>query len=251
MSYVDILQEQIQEALKEANESLDWLEKNGPDLIHKGCRVIVRSGRDENALYDWLADQMALGPSGQLLLTIIDCRKAIKQASDATANAGSPDTLRDAASTIDSKVVAAARELSFTVTLGRLPSTLDSNWKDGDASENYEHAVNDRDDAVRQVATYATPISTALKDIADEIENFYADLFIACVGFATAMAGAIAAIVTLPTGAGSIAGVLAAILGLLTAAMPILRLMLSTEQTFNTIHDNLSGEITAWPKTLT
>ncbi len=53
---------------------------------------------------------------------------------------------------------------------------LPSNYDDGVASETYRAKIDGRDAAVRDVDTYAAPIGQSLRDLADDIEDYYRSL---------------------------------------------------------------------------
>lgn len=162
--------------------------------------------------------------------------------------AGSPDNLRATADTIDDKLVGVAKSLSPTLVLGKIPSALDSNYSDGEASERYEHAIDGRDAAVVGVADYSSPVASALRDLADAIENFYQALLglvlgaiLTVVGL-VALVGAIRDIAAGAVGTGLTAGAASALLvaGIIEAAAALAAAALGTLTLINSYNSLLT-----------
>jgi len=252
VSYVDTIRDQIEEQLKSGKDGLDWIDKNGPGIIRTVMNVYL-----DTILHlpipGFISDKFADEAISKLHEGTAELRKALDQAERGIAYVGSPDRLRQAASLIGDKVVTPSRELATTVTLGKLPSTLSSNWDDGEASEGYVHAVDGRDDAVTAIATYADPISSALGDMADAIENFYLSLLAAVVGIVVVIVSVVELIITLAgvvTAPAAIVGVIGTLLGGVTAAIALFQLFVTAEQTQRSISGSLSGAIPEWPRAL-
>jgi uncharacterized protein YukE len=252
VSYVDTIRDQIEEQLKSGKEGLDWIDKNGPGIIRTVMNVYL-----DTILHlpvpGFITDRFANEAIEKLHEATAEIRKSLDHAEKAIAYVGSPDRLRAAASAIGDKVVTPARDLAPTVTLGKLPSTLTSNWNDGDASEGYVHAVDGRNDAVTGIVTYADPISSALDDLADAIENFYLALLAAIVGIVTVIVSVVELIITLAgvvTAPAAIVGVIGTLLGGVTAAIALFQLFVTGEQTQRSISSSLSGAIPEWPRAL-
>lgn len=252
MSYVDVLREQIEEQLRSGRRGLAWIDANGPGIIREAMNLYLKTIL-HLPIPGSLTDRLADAAISRLHEATAELEKALKQAEAGIAFVGSPDRLREASTLIGDKVVAPSRDLAGTVTLGRLPSTLSSNWEDGEASEAYEHAVDGRSEAVTAIATYAEPISSALDDLADAIENFYLSLLAAVVGIVVAILGAVEAILSLAgvvTSPAAIVGAVAALLGGVTAAIALYQLFVTGEQTQRSISGSLSAHIPEWPRAL-
>ncbi len=252
MSYVDWIREQIVEQLKTGKEGLDWIDANGPEMIRTAMNIYLDTILHlpiPGAFTDRFADEAI----AKLQEGTAEIRKALSEAEKAIAYVGSPDRLRAAATAIGDQVIAPSRELAPTLVLGKLPSTSSSNWNDGEASEAYVRAVDGRADAVTKVDTYANPISSALDDLADAIENHYLAVLGAIAGSVVAILGIVEAIiacvgvVTIPA---AVIGIISAVVGAVGAAIGFYQVFVTAEQNARSITGDLSGEIPAWPRVL-
>lgn len=184
--------------------------------------------------------------------------------------AGSPDNLRAAADLIDLKIKSPAQGLSPTLVLGKIPSSLESNYSDGEASEMYEHAIDGRDAAVLGIADQSSPIALALRTLADAIENYYFELLGIIAGGVAAVAGVVVAVVGIqqsvaaagatgvsggaatPLLIGTLvqaaAGVLTAIAGAITVILSVANHKNTIGQVKDSIYRSLGGSISSWPK---
>ncbi|UAJ78284.1 hypothetical protein IT072_13550 [Leifsonia sp. ZF2019] len=252
MSYVDFIRDQIVQQLKSGKDGLDWIDQNGPAIIRTAMNVYLDTVLRlpiPGAITDRFADEAI----AKLHEATAEIRSALEDAEKGIAYVGSPDRLRAAATAIGDKVIAPSRQLAPQLVLGKLPSTSSANWNDGEASEGYVRAVDGRQEAVVAVDTYANPISSALGDLADAIENYYLAVLAAVVGTVTAILGVVEAIiacvgvVTVPA---AVIGIIQAVLGGVAAAIGFYQVFIGAEQSARSITGNLSGTIPAWPRVL-
>ena len=246
MSELDVLRAGITINLAECRALLGFIEVTAPVTVP----ILVRSATVGKGVPEAVTNTI----TDLLLLKLREVspivRTALDEAEYYSSCMGSPDALRDAAQSIRSKVVAPAQELAPSVVLGRLPSTMDSNWRDGKASERYRSAVDGRDTALARIESLASPIISALEDLADAIPQFFIQLAAFVSGAVVALLGLAVAFSTAETGYGAIAGFLAAIAGVLTTVIAGLQYKLGTEQTIQRVTRQLSGETPGWPKVL-
>jgi hypothetical protein len=252
MSYVDVIRDQIVEQLESGKKGLDWIDSNGPAIIRTALNMYL-----DTVLHlpvpGFITDRFADEAIEKMHEATKEIRKSLEEAERQIAYVGSPDRLRAAASAIGDKVVTPARELASGVVLGKLASTSPSNWSDGEASGNYVRAVDGRNDAVTAIDTYANPISSALDDLADAIENYYLALLAAVVGVCTfilSMVETILSLVGVITAPAAIIGVVGMLLGGITAGIAIFQLAVTAEQNARSITGGLSGDVPEWPRVL-
>jgi hypothetical protein len=251
MSYVDTIRDQITAQIEEGLRNLDWIDREGPGIIRTALNIYFATVL--HLPIPGLSNPFADEAIEHLHRGVSELRRQLKYSKLLVAYVGSPDTLRNVSVTIETKATDAARELAGTVTLGKLPSTLDSNWSDGEASEGYEHAVDGRSAAVEDISVYSTLICTALDDLADWIETYYLALLAAVVGLVVAIAGIVEIVLTLlgvVTAPLAVVGAIMAIGGAIAAGIGIFQLVVTGEQTTRSIAQNLGTNIPDWPRSL-
>lgn len=268
MSYVDSLVSQISDNLSDIESTLAVLAasiKLTRQSLAEGRLADIPGGK---LVVDTLlipCTDLAEDCNAALHTFVANCRLQV-------AYAGSPDNLRAAADTIDSKLVDVAKNLSPTLVLGKIPSALDTNYSDGEASERYEHAIDGRDAAVLDIANQSSPVASALRDLADGIEGFYlqlsgiiagamltvagiatallafqADAAVAAATVGTAGAAAPSALIPIILKAVAVIEIVAGVAGLLISKA---QLDTNLDQTKRSIQLNLGATVAKWPKVI-
>lgn len=244
MSYVEVARNQIESELHTGLNILDWIDGNAPRCI----RIAVAAARAQRPLIA-IPDALAEALIAQVRSSTAETRKALLWAKGVVATAGSPDSLRKAAVAIRNEVVAPVEPLADSVTLSHLPSALETNWKDGGASESYQNAVDGRSAAVERIGAYAANMADALDELADAIESFYLALLQLVISLVAALAGAAEVILTLAgvvTAPAAILGVIAAIAGVLSLVVSGYQLAVTSEQDARSVTTALGQRIDPW-----
>lgn len=226
MSYVDDMKHSIEAMLDQSAQNLLWVAQNGPVIIDQLLNIYLATVPQAA----WLVNPIAERAKEELAKAVAVGNNGIALFRKEVQFVGSPDNLRSAADLIDREMAEAARTLARELVLGKIPSAWDSNYSDGIASEGYRMAIDGRDDAVRDVATYAAPVSEALRDLAQEIEDYYKSLRDLAV---------------------ELAGLIVSIIVLVTMFFTIIDLVSSTLNTTETVKGKLEAEIPTWPAVLT
>lgn len=246
MSYVDDIKHDIEDFLRQSDENLDWIRTNGPIIIDHLLNIYLAAWPIAGPVVNPIADQ-----AKEALVEYVENGKAAVAALRSEVQfVGSPDNLRAAADKIDSAIIAPARELADRLVLGNIPSALPSNYDDGVASETYRAKIDGRDAAVRDVDTYAAPIGQSLRDLADDIEDYYRSLR----DFVLSLLGAIVSLVLIIVGWETIVlGVIGAI-GFVISLVGLIGngadLMNSTDKTRDDVIGAFNAAIPAWPAVL-
>lgn len=246
VSYVDDLRDNIEDALKKADDSLDWITGNAPGIIRAGAEVYFSTVLH---LPPGFSNQLADPIISRIENAARDARNGVADIRAVTEHVGSPDRLRAATKTLDG-IGRSADTLSGDVILSNLDSTYTNNWDDGDASQRYAHAFDGRRDEIERIPSYVKNVSSGLGDLADEIETYYEHLLAAVIGLVGALVSLAAAIALLETVVGAILGLVAAIIGVVTAGVNICELVLETSQSMSSISDEINIKSIKWQAAL-
>lgn len=246
MSYVDDLRDQVEDFLRRVDECLDWIATNAPPIIDRLLNIHLATV----PLGDWAMNPVA-DRAKQALAEYVRIGKRLVEILRAEAQfVGSPDNLRAAADGLQNGVITPARELASRLVLGHIPSALPSNYSDGIASEMYRAAIDGRDAAVREVETYAAPIMTSLRDLADAIEKYYRQLRDLVKSLLLIVLGFVIAIASWPTVIPAVLGVITALVSLVDLFMRTIEFVESTEQGKVEVVNVLTAEAPEWPAAL-
>lgn len=246
MSFVDDMKHDIEDALRQADENLDWIAANGPGIIDNLLNIYLRAWPIAGPVVNPIADRAkeALADhvrEGKLVVGVL--RREVQFV-------GSPDNLRAAADTIDSSIVSSARQLADRLVLGNIPSALPSNYNDGVASETYRAKIDGRNDAVREIDTYVTPIASNLRDLADGIESYFKslrDITIAVLAFIISLVLLILGWETIIVG---VIGIVGMVISAITLYNQVTDLMDDTIKTRDDVIGAFQSTVPAWPAVL-
>jgi len=246
MSFVDDMKHDIEDALRQADENLDWIATNGPVIIDHLLNIYLKAWPIAGPVVNPIADQAkeALADhvrEGKRIVSVL--RLEVQYV-------GSPDNLRAAADKIDSSMVTPARELADRLVLGNIPSALPSNYNDGVASETYRAKIDGRDAAVRDIDTYATPIGQNLRDLADGIESYFKslrDITIAVLAFIVSLVLLIVGWETIVVG---VIGIVGMLISAITLYNQVTDLMDDTNKTKSDVIGAFQATVPAWPAVL-
>lgn len=135
---------------------------------------------------------------------------------------GRPTELRNAADALGTSVMSDAKTLSSDMVPKALLGLDQENWKSG-ATVPYASGLTEQVRSVDRIAEVVGHLESTLRDMADSIETFYADLNWAWIGAALAVAGFVVGVATAgPTlGAGAIAGIVLGAIGVIQALVSI------------------------------
>ncbi|WP_295839733.1 hypothetical protein [uncultured Microbacterium sp.] len=246
MSYVDDLRNQVEEFLRRVDECLDWIATNAPPIIDRLLNIHLATV----PLGDWAMNPVA-DRAKQALAEYVRIGKRIVEILRAEAQfVGSPDNLRAAADGLQNGVITPARALSSRLVLGHIPSALPSNYSDGIASEMYRAAIDGRDAAVRDVETYAAPIVTSLRDLADAIEKYYRQLRDFVKSMLLVILGFAVAIASWETIVPAVLGAVTALVSLIDLVIKGNELLESTGGTRDEVLNAINVEVPEWPAVL-
>lgn len=246
MSYVDELKHLIEVALDQTDQNLDWVEINGPIVIDR----LLKNYLDTVPAMAPIVNPIAYQAKEELTKAVAAGRLGVALMRAEIQFIGSPDNLRAAADGIDNKLIKRARSLADNLVLGRIPSALPSNYDDGVASESYRAAIDGRDLAVRDIDTYAAPVSQTLRDLATGIEDYYRSLR----DLALALAGLVISIVVTVVGFATVllavVGCIGIVISLIGLVSSIVDLTMSVSSTRDSAIKSFEAVIPAWPAVL-
>ena len=246
MSQVDDIQRMILNACDQAEDNLDWLAANGPKIIETATTPLLMTVVHIHNPYNPLGDRA----KQELAKAIAFGRTMVFVFRLEAKYMGSPDRLRAAADAIDRDVVTPARDFAHQLVLGKIPSALPSNYSDGVASEGYRAAIDGRDLAVRDIETYASPVSQALRDLADAIESFFRELRDIAMAFVALIISIVAVVLGWETVILGIAGIAGIIWSLIEIGTSISDLNTDITTKKDEVLSALNAEIPAWPAVL-
>jgi hypothetical protein len=243
MSYVDDLRNQIEDFLRRVDECLDWIATNAPPIIDRLLNIHLATV----PLGDWAMNPVA-DRAKQALAEYVRIGKRLVELLRAEAQfVGSPDNLRAAADGLQNGVITPARELASRLVRGHIPSALPSNYSDGIASEMYRAAIDGRDAAVRDVETYAAPIMTSLRDLADAIEEYYRQLRDLVTSMLLVILGFAVAIASWETIVPAVLGAVTALVSLIDLVIKGNELLASTGGSRDEFLNAIKVEVPEWP----
>jgi hypothetical protein len=245
VSYVEIARLQIESELRVGLGCLDWVDANAAHCI-RAAVAAARAQQPFASVPDALAEALIV----HVRSSSMEARKALQWAKGVVEAAGSPDSLRMAADAIRSAVIAPVEPLADSVTLSHLPSALETNWKDGSASEAYRIAVDGRSTAVERIGDHAASMADALDEQADAIESFYLRLLqfvvsaVVAVGSIVQAVAFVAGVITAPAG---IISLTIAAAGAISASIALYEVMVTSEQSARSVRSALSQTVGGWP----
>lgn len=246
MSFVDDIRETIEGVLEQIDENGQWVETNGPLIIDALAEAYLRL----HPLDGWYVNPIADRAKAELRKAVENLRAVYRLIKWEIQFMGSPDNLRAAADAIDMKAVEPARTLADELVLGKIPSALPSNYTDGEASEGYVAAIDGRDAAVRDVDTYASPVATALRDLADAIEEYYKTLRDLAIDFAGLVVSIVLIIVGWETIVIGVIGIIGAVVSLVKMGFDIADFVGGTQGGTDAAREAFEAEVPAWPAVL-
>jgi hypothetical protein len=135
---------------------------------------------------------------------------------------GRPTELRNAADTLSTSVASGATTLSSDMVPGVLLGLDQEHWKSS-ATTPYSTGLTEQARSVDRIAEVVGHLESTLRDMADSIETFYADLNWAWIGAALAIAGFAVGIATAgPTlGVGAVVGIVLGAIGVIQALISL------------------------------
>ncbi|NTV38802.1 MAG: hypothetical protein HGA51_02430 [Demequinaceae bacterium] len=246
MSYVDDIKHSIEGTLDQIDDNTDWVERYGPVIID----ALLNEYLDTFPIMAPAVNPIAHRAKEELAKAVATSRDGVALMRSEIQYVGSPDALRAAADAIDGKVITPSRDLADRLVLGRIPSALESNYNDGVASERYRAAIDGRDNAVRDIETYADPVVQALRDLADAIERYYLDVAALAISFLGLILSIVTIILTWETIVGGVLGVIGVVISLAGIALSLGDLMLSTSSAKDSVLESLESVMPAWPAVL-
>ena len=246
MSYVDDVKHSIEGTLDQIDDNTDWVERYGPVIID----ALLNEYLDTFPIMAPAVNPIAHRAKEELAKAVATSRNGVALMRTEIQYVGSPDALRAAADAIDGKVVTPSRELADQLVLGRIPSALESNYSDGAASEGYRADIDGRDNAVRDIETYADPVAQALRDLADAIEDYYRNLR----DIAISLLGLIVSIVVIIVGWETIVlgvlGIIGFVISLVALVASYTDWASSTSETKDAVLGDFNAAIPSWPAVL-
>ena len=246
MSYVDDMKKSIESALDQSTENLNWIDSHGPGIVDTLLNVYLATVPKAG----WMVNPIAERAKAELARAVSSGREAIALMRSEVQFVGSPDNLRAAAETIDSKMSAAARALARNLVLGKIESAWDSNYSDGVASEGSRMAIAGRDAAVRDVETYASPVAEGLRALAHETADYYKSLRDLAVEFAGLVISIVAVVVGWETIVIGVLGVIGIVISLVAMGFTIADLISSTLTTTDNVRGQFESKVPSWPAVL-
>lgn len=247
MSYVDDIKRAIEDALAQSDENLDWIEANGPVIIDHLLEIYLANVPAGG----WVANPIADRAKEELLRAVRFGRQSVACLRAEIQYIGSPDNLRAAADTIDTKMIEPARELASTLVLAKIPSALESNYSDGSASEGYRVAIDGRDDAVRGIETYAAPVAAALRDLATGIEDYYTGLRDLALELLALVISIVVLVVGWETIVLGVLGIVGIVVSIVKLGFTIADMISTSDETTASVREAFDAKVPAWPAVLT
>lgn len=246
MSQVDDIQRVILDVCNQAEDNLDWLAANGPEIIEAATTPLLMTVLHIHNPYNPLGDRA----KQELAKAIAYGRTTVFVLRLEAQYMGSPDRLRAAADAIDRDVVTPARGFADQLVLGKIPSALPSNYSDGVASEGYRAAIDGRDLAVRDIETYASPVAEALRNLADAIESYFRELRDIAMAFVALVISIVAVVVGWETVIIGVIGIVGIVWSLIEIGTSISDLNSDVTTKKDQVVSALNAEIPAWPAVL-
>ncbi|MDU0366961.1 hypothetical protein AB0O16_04060 [Microbacterium sp. NPDC089180] len=257
MSYVDLTRQVIAGQLDDAEAKVRGAISSAPASIRRAVQKWV----DEQAhglgvlVPDGLVDQVADIIISVALDALEQCLDTIAVLRVCNAYLGSPDRLRNMASTIGD-ISGSAENLQ--IKKDQLDGLM--SWDDGKASKVYEYGIDDQVRALGVLPGKLGGVAGVLRTQADDIESFYLNLAGLVGGTVLAIGGVVTAILSLiggalssPTGVGAVVGLIGAALsavlalaGVGMAGISALQLFLSAMQGTSNKLDDLLSSMPAW-----
>lgn len=245
MSQVDDVKHFIQDCLRNQLRALDWLEQHGPAIIralvpmHIGMFPVPPGVR--NVVADWYIDRLMDG------IRYARRVNALQQAM--VLYIGSPDALRAAADALGAAVTAKAADYATAnVREDSLIALGDPYQWSGPGVAQYEKSFDGQQTAFLRISEYSGKMEDALKQMATNIEDWYNGLRDTVLGALEVIGGIVILIATWESIVGGIAGIVVAIIGIITLINA--QADLSNEQMLSTkeILSDLNSTIQDWPK---